>query len=259
MSLTLSLDHVSFASFQEMDKTAQDTFWQLWITHRDFLLRQCLKWLRGDHFHAEEVLSVVMFKFASQFPSQREKLNSIKAWLSRITYNVCMDFYREKKKEVNYGENLETFLALKSSYLVSSYSPDSLLMNQELWTILSHSIQALPPTLKDPFILRFWHDMSSLKIAQQLGLSLENVYKRIQKAKQILQNHLKPYLSGLSSLPLSLPSLVDPTQFLTISSENSLEKTTSASPYASWEILHRELLTSELEICLSFNITQLMF
>lgn len=245
MNVTLSLNPSSLTAFKEMEQPEKDKFWQLWNLHRDFLLRQCLKWLKGDYFSAEDILDIVLFKFASYFSTKREQMNNIKAWLTKITYNTCIDLYRKKRKEVNYGENIELFNSIYSSYLTSSVSPDSLLLNQELWLVLSQSIQSLPSALRTPFMLRFWHNFSSQKIAKQLGISLETVYKRIQKAKQILQKYLKPYLAGISSLKFSVSSSLSHT--FSINFPPSSNQSNSVISYASLESLHQDLLISDLQ------------
>lgn len=60
----------------------------------------------------------------------------------------------------------------------------------------------MPLRLRDPFILRYYHDLSYQDIAQQLALSTANVRKRIQQARETLQKHLNKYLSGLNDLSL---------------------------------------------------------
>ena len=46
-------------------------------------------------------------------------------------------------------------------------------------------------------VLRYYHQISYQDIAQQLALSLDNVYKRIQQARDILQKRLRRYWPGL--------------------------------------------------------------
>lgn len=58
-------------------------------------------------------------------------------------------------------------------------------------------IARLKPNLRTPFILRFFHDISYNDIASQLDLSPENVRKRIQQARAVLQDRLGEYRAGL--------------------------------------------------------------
>ncbi|MEZ2238449.1 RNA polymerase sigma factor, partial [Microcoleus sp.] len=63
--------------------------------------------------------------------------------------------------------------------------------------VSTNRTDTLPSRLRNPFILRYCHQIAYQDIAQQLALSLNNVYKRIQQAREILQKRLSGYLSGL--------------------------------------------------------------
>lgn len=76
-------------------------------------------------------------------------------------------------------------------------SPEEALLHHELGQYIRRAIDTLPSRLRNPFILRYCHQIAYQDIAQQLALSLNNVYKRIQQAREILQKRLSRYLSGL--------------------------------------------------------------
>jgi RNA polymerase sigma-70 factor (ECF subfamily) len=76
-------------------------------------------------------------------------------------------------------------------------SPEEALLHHELGQYIRRAIDTLPSRLRNPFILRYCHQIAYQDIAQQLALSLNNVYKRIQQARDILQKRLSRYLSGL--------------------------------------------------------------
>ena len=56
------------------------------------------------------------------------------------------------------------------------------------------ALEDLPPNLRQPSILRFYHAMPYRDIATQLHLSPVNVRKRIQQARAILRVQLQDYL-----------------------------------------------------------------
>ena len=50
-------------------------------------------------------------------------------------------------------------------------------------------VDCLPPELREPFVLRFYEELSGEEIAAQLGLSSANVRKRLQLARAFLRQH----------------------------------------------------------------------
>lgn len=53
--------------------------------------------------------------------------------------------------------------------------------------------------------------MSYQDIAKQLALSNDNIRKRLQQAREILQKHLNNYLSGLNDFEVEEPKFDEPT------------------------------------------------
>jgi RNA polymerase sigma-70 factor (ECF subfamily) len=95
-------------------------------------------------------------------------------------------------------EDIEEVAARESSAVISYFdSPEEALLHHELGQYIRRAIDTLPSRLRNPFILRYCHQIAYQDIAQKLALSLNNVYKRIQQAREILQKRLSRYLSGL--------------------------------------------------------------
>lgn len=95
-------------------------------------------------------------------------------------------------------EDIEAVAATGNSAVISGLdSPEETLLHHELGKYIRRAIDSLPSRLRNPFILRYCHQIAYQDIAQQLALSLDNVYKRIQQAREILQKRLSRYLSGL--------------------------------------------------------------
>jgi RNA polymerase sigma-70 factor (ECF subfamily) len=80
------------------------------------------------------------------------------------------------------------------------------MFSHELRAYLCHRIESLPTRLRQPFILRYCQEKSYRDIAKELALSEENIYKRVQQARTILQKQLSKYLAGEDDISLdSLP------------------------------------------------------
>jgi RNA polymerase sigma-70 factor (ECF subfamily) len=95
-------------------------------------------------------------------------------------------------------EDIEEVAARGNSAVIYCFgSPEEALLHHELGHYIRHAIDTLPSRLRTPFILRYCHQIAYQDIAQQLALWLDNVYKRIQQARDILQKRLSRYFSEL--------------------------------------------------------------
>ena len=114
-------------------KEREKLFWQQWGQHRDYLYHCCLKWMRGNAIDAEEVLSQAMLKAIEKLRQGSHIVTNFKAWLTRLTYNLCMDIHREYKMLGNRVESLEIIFEQGDDGLVSSSnSPESWALECEL-------------------------------------------------------------------------------------------------------------------------------
>lgn len=175
-------------------------FWQQWEQYRDYLYRCCLKWMDGNAINAEDVLSRAMLKAFDKSQNFTGAITNLKAWLTRLTYNLCMDIHRQNKRFGSWVESWEVIIEKGEERLsFSSPSPESIALRCELAAIIHRAIDDLPPQLRKPFILYFIEEKSYLEIAQKLGISYDNLRKRISQAREILQKRLTRYLSGLDN------------------------------------------------------------
>ncbi len=198
MKLGSQLSSISKQSERSSDTSTN--FWQQWEQHRDYLYRCCLKWMDGNATNAEEVLSRAMLKAFDKIRDSTDVIINIKAWLTRLTYNLCMDIHRENKRLGDRVESLEVIIEKGEEGLVSlSHSPETVALRRELAMIIQRAIEDLPPKLREPFILHFIAEKSYLEIVQKLRISYENLCKRISQARKILQKRLTKYLSGLDN------------------------------------------------------------
>lgn len=204
-----------------LDQGDFSVFWQLWQPHQNYLYSRCLGWMGGNHIDAEEALSLATLKAWQKLPNYAGKITNLRAWLTRFTHNLCVDIHRERYRKTIQIESLEE-IAVKEEEeeaVISSFaSPELALLNHELRQYINRAINTLPSRLRTPFILRYYQQISYQDIAQQLAISQNNVYKRIQQARDILQKRLRSYLSGLND------SVLDS------SSDKSIECVAKSSP-----------------------------
>jgi RNA polymerase sigma factor (sigma-70 family) len=192
-------EQILLKRLSEGDRSA---FWLLWNQHQAYLYRRCLGWTGGNRTYAEEALSQASLKAWAKLPNSAAKITHPKAWLIRLTYNLCIDLQRQRNRSAFGVENVEELTASATDVTLSNFeSPESAVLRREMGEQIRRAIDELPPRLRYPFVMRFCREMSYADIAQQLDLSNSNARKRIQQARSLLQKQLAPYVAERASSP----------------------------------------------------------
>jgi len=177
-------------------------FWMLWDLHKRNLYHLCLWQMGGVRADAEDALSRAMLKALEKLPNNASKIENFKAWLNRLTLNLCVDMHRERGRQVRRLESIENSLRGEHDRVVADTdSPERGLVNREVFAYVCGAVDSLPPRLREPFVLRFFQEMDYREIAEYLILSTDNVRKRIQQARDILREELNRFLQGSAGRP----------------------------------------------------------
>ena len=146
-------------------------FAELWRSHSARLLSICLREMNGHRADAEDALSETMLRAMTKMP---RNLQSVEAWLVRVTVNVCRDTRRMRSRH-------SAALHLLS---VPRTQPDSFpLLERDITSLLAQ----LPPQLREVLVLRAAQGAGYIEIAARLGVSLANARKRVQRAHEALR------------------------------------------------------------------------
>jgi RNA polymerase sigma-70 factor (ECF subfamily) len=159
-------------------------FWSLWIKHQDYLYSACLKWMSNIP-DAEDIMSQAMLKAEEKM--RIYAVNNFRNWVTKLTYNLCLDFQRKRYQTIQYGDIQN--VTSNSGNSVDKHEETLFLdlQQQELEEVFSVWIDELRPILRDTFILHFKEQLSYIEIAQKLNISCCNVRRRIYQARQILR------------------------------------------------------------------------
>jgi len=166
-------------------------FWTLWDAYKVHLYHLCLSQMDGVREDAEDALSRCMMRALEKLPRMSSQVENVEAWLSRLTFNLCVDIHREQKREARRVENIEDVLPDADRVLQSDGdSPERACLSREAFDCVCEAVNDLPIRLREPFALRFFQDMAYEDIAERLILKTENVRKRIQQARGIVRRRL---------------------------------------------------------------------
>jgi RNA polymerase sigma factor (sigma-70 family) len=193
--------HALLDSFSQGNSRA---FWELWGLYKGHLYQICLSHMVGVREDAEDALSRSMLRALDKLPHIGPQIENIRAWLSRLTVNLCADMHRERKRRARRLEQIDDALPnLGASRPADADSPEDVFLNREAYFCMCHAVNGLPNRLREPFALRFFQEMAYVDIAERLMLSNENVRKRIQQARDILKQrlHVPAVTDGVSTWP----------------------------------------------------------
>lgn len=197
-----------------------DAFWKLWQSHQNYLYNRCISWMGNNRTEAEEALSIAMLKARDKLPKYAPKITNLRAWLTRLTHNLCVDIHRDRRRKEISLDNIEDASIPAQDGIWSGFeSPESEILRNELRQFICSAVNELPERLRIPFILRYYQQVSYPDIAQKLGISKDNAYKCIQQARDILAEDVKNYWSGADNFKPRLTDSLDATNNWSIESE----------------------------------------
>lgn len=182
-------------------------FWDLWQRYRKYLFVVCLRYMSGMYADAEDALSQAMLKALDRLPQHAEAVINPRAWLTRLTCNVCIEMHRDNtRRKLHLGDEKQAIMNMEAP-CYSINSPEDSILHDEALSVLTTIINELPQRLREPFVLRYWHEIPCCQVAERLTLSTENVRKRIQQARGFLRPQVTDYLSGKAvQVPTALAS-----------------------------------------------------
>ena len=161
-------------------------FWQEWQKHQDYLYRCCVKWMGGNSTNAEDALSMAMLKAREKIQQCSKTIENFKAWLTTLTYNLCMDLL---KKSTRYNQEVQDLglVISRTDGRTQGGDPFLVAIYEELEDFCRLAIDDLPKRLRETFVLLFHKQYSYKEIATELKISESNLRKRISQGRAILR------------------------------------------------------------------------
>lgn len=136
--------------------------------------------LLGDVHLAQDVVQETFIKAWQRRDSFRGKYEgSEKAWLTRIAINLCRDQQRSK------------WFRLVDKRVPVEELPLPMPQADEEAKLIFTAVRSLPSRYQEIIMLHYYQNLAANEMAQTLGLSISSVYRRLDKAKQLLKKKLE--------------------------------------------------------------------
>jgi len=155
--------------------------------------------LLGSRDEADDVAQQTFLIALRQLKTLRDP-GQVESWIYRIARNeVYLKFRRKKSVSLDDDEiGVETG-RLEESRLHAN--PEKLLLNSELGGVIQQVLDGLPAKLKEVFILAVIQGMSYQEVTGIVGRSLLSVKTDIYRARLLVKEGIRKYLSGETWAP----------------------------------------------------------
>ena len=167
-------DDLLLAAVSRGDSSA---FWPLWQKYAHRLFTVCLREMRGNRADAEDALGQTMLKALEKLPLFGSELRCAEAWLIRLARNLCRDLIRQRLRTDAAAEEFRRSCRNDGDDGRDDreeIDPEAL-------------IAALPAPLREIVLLRLVQRLPYKDIASQLRLTSAAARKRVQSARQTMQ------------------------------------------------------------------------
>ncbi|OJU65036.1 MAG: hypothetical protein BGO01_14295 [Armatimonadetes bacterium 55-13] len=148
--------------------------------------------------NAEEAADITQDVFIRAFQSfgRFDGRCSVRTWLFRIAYNLCID--RARKIDRSPGEvSLQGTAEIDETFDLPDgrWQPDQIAIDSELCAVIDVAIASMSEKLRSVLLLHDKEDLPYEEIAQMVGVPVGTVKSRLFLARAHLQQHLRNYLN----------------------------------------------------------------
>lgn len=185
------LDEQLVLRVQEGDKRAFD---QLVIKYQHKIVQLVYRYVK-DASEAEDIAQETFIKAYRAISSFRGE-SAFYTWLYRIGINTAKNYLmaRSRRGAESEIDVMDAEQVDDSPQMHERETPEHLLLNEEILTVVNNAMEELPEEMREAITLRELEGMSYEEIAQIMACPIGTVRSRIFRAREAIDNKLKPLL-----------------------------------------------------------------
>jgi len=122
--------------------------------------------------------------------------SSLRTWLFRIAYNLCVDRARKADRSPQESRFESADEDQPMDFPDPRWDPESLLLGVELFAVVEAAIGSMSEKLRSVLLLHDREDLAYEEIAMALDLPIGTVKSRLFLARAHLQRALNGYIAG---------------------------------------------------------------
>ena len=150
------------------------------LAYQETVFLICLGFTRNQ-WDAQDLAQEAYLQ-AHQRLEQLRQPDAAKAWLCRITRNLCVDQIRRQR----WRRFLDSFEEERSDV-----TPETLLLANEQVRQVKAAIEKLPAKLREVFVLNAYGELPYAEIAQILGIKIGTVMSRLSRARTKIKQEME--------------------------------------------------------------------
>lgn len=158
-----------------------------------------LGFVKGMVHNTEEALDVTQEVFIKAYQAfhRFDSRCSLRTWLFKIAYNLCIDRSRKiDRRPIEMSFDLPADGSEPIEHADSTWNPESIVISDELVQCVQSGLETMSEKLRTVLTLHDQEELSYDEIAATLSIPVGTVKSRLFLARVHLQNHLKSYLQG---------------------------------------------------------------
>lgn len=163
-------------------KESEQAFSEIYARYSQKIYAYCLRMLESEE-DAYDVFQDTFIKFFETYKGNSGLLN-ITGMLIRISRNLCLNYKRNRKSEIEFDELLMPVT-------------DNSFEDKELVELIGKALKQVDFELREIFILRLYEGLSYSEISELVGFNISTVKNRFFRAKDKLKQILQPYLEEM--------------------------------------------------------------
>ncbi|MEZ0324778.1 MAG: sigma-70 family RNA polymerase sigma factor [Fimbriimonas sp.] len=121
---------------------------------------------------------------------------SVRTWLFRIAYHLCVDRARKVERTPTHVGMVDQDNGEEIEVSDDRWQPDQILIDEELMDIVEQGISTMSEKLRSVLLLHDKEDMQYDEIAEMLEVPIGTVKSRLFLARAHLQNVVRQYLGA---------------------------------------------------------------
>ena len=154
--------------------------------HGDFLYACAVRMMR-ESFEAQDAVQETLLRVWQKAGLWRPDGGaSVRTWMYRIAYNVCIDALRRRRPHSTLPETLE-----------GGIRTDDVVQGRERSAIVGRALRQLPERQRAALVLCHYQGLSNAEAAAVIGTSVKGVESLLIRARRQMRDILKPYQEGL--------------------------------------------------------------
>ena len=156
-------------------------------TYKNVIYSQAF-YFTGNREDAEDITQEVLLRLWNHL--ENINMSSIKAWLMKVTKNICIDLSKKKKRILTDSFDNNEELSLCEIIPDDAPGPEKQLINKDLKERITGLINKLPENIRSIVIMRDIQRLKYAEIAEVAEISINSVKVNLHRGRKLLLKDL---------------------------------------------------------------------